>query len=566
MSVDHSSSKTPEQLTTGRAFSFQRIVDNSVVNWVIQKRWWLMVLAIALSVFMPVAVIFLSWLNPQPDDWSHLLDTVLSELVLNTLLLTLGVAFGVLVLGVSLAWLTAMCQFPGRKLFDWALMLPFSVPAYVMAFCFLGLLDYSGPIQTWIRSHISAEFDLPVRNLAGVTTVFILAFYPYVYMLARTAFMNQGRGQMDAARSLGCNSFQAFWRVMLPMARPAVAAGMALAIMETLADFGAVSVFNFDTFTTAIYKSWYGLFNIYAAAQLASLLLVFVIACLWMEQRARGRARFEQHERQQKQQLYTLSGGQALLATMFCTLVLGLAFVLPVSQLVWWVVETQLADLDARFIQLMWNTLSLGITAALITVVAAMVMAFAQRVEKNSKLDQIARFSTLGYALPGTVLAVGLMVWFSWVDNNLISFVNQVFGINIGQLFLGSVFALLVSYTVRFLAVAYGPVNSHLQAVRVTIHEAAQSLGASQRQVLWRVYVPMLRPGLLVAALLVLVDVMKEMPATLLMRPFGWDTLAVRIYEMTSEGEWERAALPALTLVIVGLAPVIVLMSKSRRH
>jgi iron(III) transport system permease protein len=564
--VDHSSSKTPEQLTTARAFSFQRLFDNPVSAWLSRKRWWLLVAAIAFSVLMPVAVIFLSWLNPQPEDWAHLWQTVLSELVINTLLLTLGVASGVLVLGVTLAWLTAMCQFPGRRFFDWALMLPFSVPAYVMAFCFLGLLDYSGPIQTWIRTHLSSDFDLPIRNLAGVICVFVLAFYPYVYMLARTAFMNQGRGQMDAARSLGCNSYQAFWRVMLPMARPAIAAGMALAIMETLADFGAVSVFNFDTFTTAIYKSWYGLFNIYAAAQLASLLLVFVIACLWVEQKARGRARFEQHERQQKQNLYVLTGGQAFLATAFCSVILGLAFVLPVSQLVWWVVETQLADFDARFVQLMMNTLSLGVGAALITVLAALIMAFAQRVEKNPALDRIARFSTLGYALPGTVLAVGLMVWFSWVDNHLIQLVSQVFGANIGQLFLGSVFALLVSYTVRFLAVAYGPVNSHLQAVRVTIHEAAQSLGATQRQVLWRVYVPMLRPGLLVAALLVLVDVMKEMPATLLMRPFGWDTLAVRIYEMTSEGEWERAALPALTLVIVGLAPVIVLMSKSRRH
>ncbi|MFC3152470.1 ABC transporter permease [Litoribrevibacter euphylliae] len=564
--MDHLSPKTPEQLTTGRAFAFKKLLDNPVSQWVSKKRWWLLVIAIALTVFMPVAVIFLSWLSPQPEDWTHLLDTVLSELLVNTLLLALGVALGVLILGVALAWLTAMCQFPGRKFFDWALMLPFSVPAYVMAFCFLGLLDYSGPIQTWLRTYISPDFDLPVRNLAGVICVFVLAFYPYVYMLARTAFMNQGRGQMDAARSLGCNSYQAFWRVMLPMARPAIAAGMALAIMETLADFGAVSVFNFDTFTTAIYKSWYGLFNIYVAAQLASVLLVFVIACLWMEQKARGKARFEQHERQQKQSLYLLSGAQAAMASAFCTLILSLAFVLPVSQLVWWVIETQLADFDARFVQLMVNTVSLGGIAALMTVFAALIMAFAQRVEKNPVMDQMARFSTLGYALPGTVLAVGLMVWFSWLDNSLIQVINQVFGINTGQLFLGSVFALLVSYVVRFLAVAYGPVNSHLQAVRITIHEAAQSLGATQRQVLWRVYVPMLRPGLLVAGLLVLVDVMKEMPATLLMRPFGWDTLAVRIYEMTSEGEWERAALPALTLVIVGLAPVIVLMSRSRRH
>ena len=255
--VDNLSQKMSGQPQADRASLYV-----TLINWVIKKRWWLLVLVIAFCVFMPVAVIGLTWFNPQPDVWQHLIDTVLSELMINTLLLTAGVAVGVFIIGVSLAWLTAMCQFPGRKFFDWALMLPFSVPAYVMAFCFLGLLDYSGPIQTWIRDHISSDFNLPVRNTAGVICVFVLAFYPYVYMLARTSFTNQGRGQMDAARGLGCNSWQAFWRVMLPMARPAIAAGMALALMETLADFGAVSVFNFDTFTTAIYKSWYGLFNI----------------------------------------------------------------------------------------------------------------------------------------------------------------------------------------------------------------------------------------------------------------------------------------------------------------
>jgi iron(III) transport system permease protein len=530
----------------------------------LSNRWWWMTLAITISVAMPVLVIALSWLNPQPDVWQHLLDTVLNELLLNTLMLLMGVAVSVFVLGVSLAWLTAMCEFPGRKIFDWALMLPFSVPAYVMAFCFLDIFDFSGPVQSWLRATLLPDVGFSVRNLAGVTIVFALVFYPYVYMLARTAFMNQGRGQMDAARILGCGRFKAFWRVVLPMARPAIAAGMALALMETLADFGAVSVFNFDTFTTAIYKSWYGLFNLYAAAQLSSLLLLVVVICLWLEKKARGAASYEQSERQQKLQRYKLSPLNGFFAFLFCLVVLFFAFLLPVGRLIWWVVETRMADFDDRFIQLMINTLSLGTIAALITVSVAMLLAFAQRAQKSPVINRMASFSTLGYALPGTVLAVGLMVWFSWLDNSVIKFGREVFGWNLGQLFLGSVFALLVSYCVRFLAVAYGPVNSGLQAIRGSLHEAAQSLGQRPRQILTRVYLPMLRPGLLVALLLVLVDVMKEMPATLLMRPFGWDTLAVRIYEMTSEGEWERAALPALTLVIVGLLPVILLMSKSR--
>ena len=530
----------------------------------LSNRWWWMTLAITISVAMPVLVIALSWLNPQPDVWQHLLDTVLNELLLNTLMLLMGVAVSVFVLGVSLAWLTAMCEFPGRNIFDWALMLPFSVPAYVMAFCFLDIFDFSGPVQSWLRATLLPDVGFSVRNLAGVTIVFALVFYPYVYMLARTAFMNQGRGQMDAARILGCGRFKAFWRVALPMARPAIAAGMALALMETLADFGAVSVFNFDTFTTAIYKSWYGLFNLYAAAQLSSLLLLVVVICLWLEKKARGAASYEQSERQQKLQRYKLSPLNGFFAFLFCLVVLFFAFLLPVGRLIWWVVETRMADFDDRFIQLMINTLSLGTIAALITVSVAMLLAFAQRAQKSPVINRMASFSTLGYALPGTVLAVGLMVWFSWLDNSVIKFGREVFGWNLGQLFLGSVFALLVSYCVRFLAVAYGPVNSGLQAIRGSLHEAAQSLGQRPRQILTRVYLPMLRPGLLVALLLVLVDVMKEMPATLLMRPFGWDTLAVRIYEMTSEGEWERAALPALTLVIVGLLPVILLMSKSR--
>ncbi len=528
--------------------------------------WRLSTYALAALVAGPLLLVFSGWLQAENAVWQHLAETILSDLILNTAILLVGVAIGVLLLGVGLAWLTAMCEFPGRRLFDWALMLPLAIPAYVLAFVALGLMDYAGPVQSAFRELFGRDAGLPdIRGAGGVIAVMVLVLYPYVYMLARSAFLTQGSGTLEAARSLGLGPWGAFFHVALPMARPAIVAGTSLALMETLADFGTVAVFNYDTFTTAIYKAWFGLFNLQAAAQLASLLLLFVALALYGERQLRGRARFAEGSRRGKPQRRRLSGWRGWGATLLAANVFLLAFVIPVIQLLSWAWEIVAEDLDSRYLELLGHTLLLGGVAMALTVSAALLLAFARRYQKDRTTNAAVGIATLGYALPGSVLAVGVMLAFTGIDN-FFNALAPIIGLEApGRVLGGTLLALLLAYMVRFMAVAFGPIESGLGRIKPSMAEAGRSLGASGGEILCRIYLPLLRPGLLTAALLVLVDVMKEMPATLLLRPFGWDTLAVRIYEMTSEGEWERAALPAVTLILVGLLPVILLVRKSSR-
>ncbi len=528
-----------------------------------QNSWHLISFALAAIVLMPLLIIALSWLSVESEVWQHLTETVLGTLLRNTLVLLFGVGCGVMLIGVSLAWLTTVCDFPARRWLEWALMLPLAMPAYVLAFVMVGLFDYSGPLQSVLREWFGRGnyWIPPIRSEGGVIFVMVLALYPYVYMLARVAFLGQGQRLMEAAQSLGLSPVSAFFKVALPMARPAIAAGMALALMETLADFGTVAVFNYDTFTTAIYKAWYGLFNLPAAAQLASLLLVFVFFALSLERRQRRQARY--HTDNQRQYRYKLTGWKAWAATGFALTVLAFAFFIPMSQLIYWVWKTAASDLDSRYIALLTNTLSLGALAASLTVLAAVLLGFSQRLSRRTSTRFAAAIATLGYALPGSVLAVGIMLFFVWMDRYLNAALSWL-GFEAGLVLSGGLLALIMAYMVRFMAVAYSPVEGGLHRIRPSIHEAARSLGASPSTLLWRIYLPLLRPSLFTGFLLVFVDVMKEMPATLLLRPFGWDTLAVRIYEMTSEGEWARAALPASTLVLIGLVPVILLVQRAR--
>ncbi|MES2817446.1 MAG: iron ABC transporter permease [Pseudomonadota bacterium] len=531
-----------------------------------QRRWYPIVFAIAGLVLLPLSVLLLSWHSIDRDIWAHLWDTQLLRLLFNTLTLVLGVGVGVTLLGVSLAWLTSLCEFPGRRWLDWALMLPFAVPAYVLAFVFVGLLDFAGPLQSLLREAFGADLRLPrVRSGGGVVIVLVLVFYPYVYLLARTAFLAQGKGLMEAARVLGQTPWQAFWRVALPMAWPAIGAGLALAIMETLADFGAVAVFNFDTFTTAIYKTWYGFYSLSSATQLASLLLLAVMLVLYGERRARGVAR-PTNERPRVAALYRLRGAHAWAASAWCGLVLLCAFVIPVLQLLVWFWQRGRFDLDERYAGLILHTLYLGALAALITVAVALLLAFARRLAPTRTIRSAVGLANLGYALPGSVLAVAIMLAFSYLDRSLVIPLSSWLGGAGKPLLLGSLAALLLAYLIRFVAVAFGPLESSLARIRPSLPEASRSLGVGGPRLFMRIYLPLLVPGALSAALLVFVDVLKEMPATLLMRPFGWDTLSVRVFEMTSEGEWARAALPALTLVLVGLLPVILLIRRSARR
>ncbi|MEW6415110.1 MAG: iron ABC transporter permease [Pseudomonadota bacterium] len=519
----------------------------------------LFALAVAALVLVPVVVTFSSYAEIDRDILGHLVEFALPELVVNTFWLALGVGIGVSVLGVSLAWLTAMCEFPGRRLFEWALLLPLALPAYVTAFVAIGLLDFTGPLQTWLRDGWGITGLPEIRSRGGVILVMSLALYPYVYLIAKNAFATQGAIALEAAQSLGLSRTQGFFRVALPMARPWIAAGLMLALMETLADFGTMAIFNYDTFTTAIYKAWYSLFSLPAAAQLASILILFVLVAVVFEQRSRARMRFGAVGRSAGSRHIRLSPALAGLAFVYAGTVLAVAFIIPVAQLALWTREVIDTDLDARYWAFAWHSVLLAGIGAALVVTVALLLAYAGRQRPGALMTWTQRVATLGYAFPGAVLAVGLFIPVAALDNWLIDTGREWFGFDGTEILKGTLVIMLLAYLVRFLAVGFGPIDSGLHRITRNIDEAARNLGATTAALLGRVHLPMLRASLLTAATLSFVDIMKEMPITLMTRPFGWDTLAVRVFEMTSEGEWERAALPALAIVVAGIIPIILL-------
>ena len=528
--------------------------------------WRLIPFLVAALVLIPIGTILSSFFAPTSDIWQHLVETTLLSLLINTFWLALGVVSGTTLLGVSLAWLTAVCEFPGRKLFSWALLLPLAVPAYVTAFVVLGLFDFTGPVQSAFRSWLGPDAWFPeVRGRMGVITVMVLAFYPYVYLLARNAFLTQGKRSLEASQSLGLNRTQGFFRVALPMARPWIAGGVMLALMETLADFGTVAVFNYDTFTTAIYKTWFGMFSLPAASQLASLLLVIVFALIVMEQQIRIRMRYAEVKQSARADRIALTGWRSATATALASGTLFFAFLLPIGQLIIWAANSLVQDLDSRYLGFLWHSLLLSTLAALLTCTVALLLVYATRRHPDAATRNAVRIATLGYALPGTVLAVGMFVPLASLDNWIGEVTLQLFQIETGLMIQGTLAIMLLAYLTRFLAVSHSPIDSAMQRITSSIDEASMSMGINGWMMLRRVHLPILKSGIFTAGALVFVDVMKEMPITLMTRPFGWDTLSVRIFEMTSEGAWEQAALPAVALVISGLIPIILFMRQTEK-
>lgn len=517
---------------------------------------------LCLPALVPLVVIFSAVISPEADVWSHLARYVLPDVIANTVKLVIGVGLVGGTLGTLLAWLTAMCEFPGRRFFDWALLLPLAIPAYVLAFVAVGFLDFAGPLQTWLRSAFGTSAWFPrIRSTGGAIFVLSLAFYPYVYLLARSAFLTQGRRALEAAQTLGYGRQAAAWRVAIPMARPWIVAGVALICMETLADFGAVSVFNYNTFTTAIYRAWFGMFSVSAALELAGVLMLFVLLAFVLERRSRTAAHFSTSRDVSRETARLRLQPFARNAAFFAAaLVFLLAFVLPVSQLLYWTFDRAAGDLDARYFGFIARSLFLAGSAAVVIVAASVLLAYVLRRNSTPLTRGVIRIATIGYAVPGTVLAVGILVPVIMLNNSLQELLRSWFGASAPVLLLqGTLLTVLIAYLARFLAVGFNPVESGLQRVTHSIDEAAISLGVNGGALVRKIHVPLLRTSLATAATLIFVDVMKEMPITLIMRPSGWDTLAIRVWEMTSEGEWERAALPAVAIVLVGLIPAAML-------
>ncbi len=513
------------------------------------------VLLIAFVATLPLCVALLSFLSGSGDAWAHLARYVLPEALVNTVVLAAGVAVGSALLGVPLAWFTASCEFPGRRFFNWALLLPMALPGYVLGFAFAALFEYTGPLQSaWRQLFGSSQYfpDIGARGASMLTLTLVL--YPYVYLVVRHGFASQGLRGLEVARSLGLSPLRAFFGVTLPMARPWLVAGVSLAVMECLADFGTVKLFNYTTFTTAIYRAWYGLFSLQSALQLSLVLVILVLLALLVERRLRGRSGYAPVANTRQRRL-VLPRGRAWAVTGFCTLVLFAAFGLPVTLISSWAIENAAAEMDRRYWQLAANTLVLaGAAAAMITAIA-IVLSFTVRRAPSRVNRGLSRLATLGYAIPGTVLAVGFFVPVAWLSRTL----TQWAGSGTVIALQGGLSVIFLAYLARYLAVAHGPFESALLRIRKSVEEAAQGLGVSGFRLLARVHLPILRPAILTAALLVFVDIMKELPITLMTRPFGWDTLAVRVFQLTTEGQWEQAALPAIAIVVVGLVPVMLL-------
>jgi len=531
--------------------------------------WAWTAIGIAAVVAVPIAAVLSSLAVPSGDVWRHLWRTQLLELIANTLLLLLGVGMGTLLVGGGLAWLVVFHRFPGRSVLEWALILPLAVPAYVIGFTFLGLFEYAGPIQGALRGALGAGARLPeLRSYGGVVAMMTLVFYPYVYLLARIAFREQGTAAVEIARTLGRSRPAAFLAVTVPMARPALAAGVALAMMEALADFGTVATFGYRTLTEAIYRVWYGMFDRIAATQLASVLLLFALALLLLEHRSRGRARFIQRGRPSRAlEPEPLRGLRAAAGTAVCVGVLGPAFVLPVGQLAWWALAAVRGGRVAPdFLALLEHTALLAAAAAGLACALAVLLAYAGRLRGTLAVRLAARLASMGYALPGAVIAVGVLLPLAWADHVLVPPLERALDRPLGLLLTGSAAGLILAYVVRFLAVGLQSVEASLGRIPPSLDDAARTLGARAGVALRRVHLPLIRGGLLTALVLVFVEAMKEMPATLLLRPFGLNTLAIEIWERTSETMWQEAAVPALALVGVGLLPVVLLIRLTSRR
>jgi iron(III) transport system permease protein len=520
---------------------------------------------ISLIALLPILAIAYIALQPSGDTWPHLLANVLPGALRRTLLLMLGVGGLSLLIGTGTAWLVTMYRFPGRRYFQWLLLLPLAIPTYIIAYAYLELLDYSGVVQSALRELFgwrdARSYWFPnIRSLGGAILVMSAVLYPYVYITARASFVAQSVCVLEVSRTLGRTASETFWEVALPLARPALAAGVALALMETLNDIGAVEFFGVRTLTVAVYDTWLERNDLAGAAQLACVMLLFVFALLLIELTLRARRRFH-HTTGKYRNLpeEALGGWRGALAVSACALPVLFGFILPASVLVHDALAHMAAGLAPSFWQAALNSLLLAGAAAVLAVAFAVVLAYARRQTRSALIQGASMLPAISYAVPGTVLAIGLLIPLAGLDNSVDAMMRSLFGVSTGLVLSGTGFAIVLAYTIRFLAASLGAVEAGLSKVSRNIDAAARTLGSSVSEMLFKVHLPLLRPALGAAALLVFVDSMKELPATLLLRPFNFDTLATQVFTLVSLYRYEEAGLSALAIVVVSLAPVLLL-------
>ena len=527
--------------------------------------WTTAVAVILLVMLLPVGAIALLALGSSSNDWPHLLSTVLPEALVNTLALSAGIGVVTLFTGVATAWLITMYRFPGRAVLDRLLVIPLAMPTYIVAYCYSELLDYAGPAQTALRHAFGwaspRDYWFPkIASLPGAVFVMSAVLYPYVYLAARATFVQQSVCVLEVARTLGRTALGAFWAVALPLARPALAAGLALVLMESLNDLGAVQHLGVETLSASIYRTWLQRSNLGGAAQIATVALVFIFALFAMERAGRGEALYHHTTgRFRSIPFQDIEGWKGYAAMFACCLPFIAGFVVPFLMLARNATSHFGEAIEAGLLGAIWNSVALSGASAVIAVLVALLLAYARRVSANGFTRPAVRLTGLGYAIPGTVLAIGILIPLATLDNAIDRVMTEWFGISTGLLLTGTMAALALAYVIRFMAVALGGIEAGFERISPNLDAAARALGETALSALWRVHLPLLLPALGAAGLMVFVDCIKELPATLLLRPFNFETLATQVFNLVALEQFERSAAAALTIVVVALVPVLLL-------
>ena len=527
--------------------------------------WVIASLLTTLMVSLPVISVLYLALFPEENIWPHLTSTVLPTYLENTLVLMLGVGTLSLMIGTGSAWLISMYDFPAKRWLSWALLLPFAVPAYVIAYVYTDLLEFSGPVQGFLREMMGWEtardYWFPsIRSMGGAIIMMSLVLYPYIYMLARAAFLEQSVSLYRVSRSLGASPLGFFIRVSLPIARPAIAVGLSLVLMETLNDFGTVDYFAVRTLTAGLYDTWLNMGNLGGAAQISVLVVLMVVVLITLERYSRRKQK-QYHSRNPGDPIprTRLTGFRGYLATLLIASPIVLGFVIPCIILTNYAYDNFAESWTSDFFTYAFNSFSLAATAAFITLLLGVILSYTKRLNPSPASQTLVSISSLGYAIPGAVLAVGVIIPFASFDNFFDGLMREYFQFSTGLIFTGTAFAIVFSYTVRFLAVSTGAVDSSLSKVTPNMDMASRSLGMSQLQTLFKVHLPIIKRGALTGMLVVFVDCLKELPATLILRPFNYETLATQVYQFASDELIEQSALSALVIVLVGIIPIILL-------
>ncbi|MBK6266982.1 iron ABC transporter permease [Marivirga sp. S37H4] len=518
----------------------------------------MLVLLIGLPIY---TLLFKFFDGGSSEVWNHLLETVLSDYILNSIGLVIVVSILTLLTGISTAWIVSTCEIPFRKHFEWILILPLAIPTYIAAYTYAGIFDYAGPIQSFFRNIGWIEIAyIDIMNFWGVAVVMSLVLFPYVYVVARSSFMNQSSTLLEASRILGSSSWRTFFKIALPISRPAIIGGVSLVVMEVLNDYGAVKYYGVSTFTTGIFRAWFSLGDPNAAINLSGLLMLFILLLLSLERWQRGKTKFDEGAKiGRKLKRYQLKSWKKALAWTVCFIPLFLGFIAPVFQLIIWSVQTIQSVFNTDFFLMMLHSFGLALLAAALCVLFSVIILYAVKIHQNKTFNILAKIASLGYSIPGAVIAIGIMIPLLGLDKQLIQIWKNHFDSNIGLIFSSTLFALTFAYIVRFLTVSLNPIEAAFKKTGTGIDEAAHSLGAGSMKTLWRINIPLIRSALFSGGILVFVDILKELPLTLILRPFNFHTLATKAYELASDEMVAESATPSLIIILIGIVPIIIL-------